>query len=363
VIAAIALIIALTPTMYAGMSQADLRAVVTVMGIDKDDDKVILSAITIVPQEAEPAAIYHVVTAEGATISEAYQNLSIRTGRIPETGHCELIIVGKEAAEKGVDAELKYLFCAGIVSGGAALLICEGEAAEFLTEEAELNSDAIRVNHLVRYGGRGAHVVIKSLHCYLSSMASASKCSVIPITAIEEGEHKGVETATVIKDGKMVAELDRVATAGVSYLDRRTKSGTVTVEDFEVDEQRLGNISGRLRGKRVRVRVHKDDEGGICAHIRVNITLRLPERHILARFYNDTAAEARVNRLLKEAFEQEVKDKISAAADASKEHEADILGIMKYLYRHNQRLYKANPNATEVVRDVKYNIDVNVKIV
>ena len=358
---AFAMIIAFTPTLYAGMSQADLRVVITAMGIDKaDDGTVTLSAVTIVPQESE--ARHHAVTAEGNTIADAFQNLSIRTGRLPETGHCEILIVGKAAAQKGIDAELKFLFCTGLLSGGAAVLVCEEDAAGFLEEEAGLNAEAIRINHLIRYAKRGAHVVIRTLHGYLSQTASAQQCTVVPLTAIKNGEYQGVERAVVFDaGGALVKVLDKEQTTGVALLDRNTKSGTITLPDFEVDGQKLGNISGRLRGKSARIRVEQADNG-LRAAIRLNVRLRLPERHILSPFWNDVSARNRINALLEEQFADEIKSKVQSAADVSKETEKDILGIMQSLRRRNRSLFAVNPDPAQVMRSIEYVIEVNCKV-
>ena len=358
VIAAIALIIAFTPSLYAGMSQADLRVVVTALGIDKDKEgKITLSAITIVPQEAEPFAIHHVVTAEGDTISAALQNLSVRTGKLPETGHCEILILSKKSAEAGVDAELKFLFCAGVVSGGATVLVSEGEAAKFLEEEAELNDKAIRINNIIRYARRGAHVVIRTLHEYLSETASVSRCTVLPVTTIKDEEHKGIETAAIFDwEGKLVKVLDKKQTAGVALLDRKTKSGTITVSDFEIDGKNLGNISARLRGKSARVNV-EEGEDGLRATITLAVRIRLPERHILASFWNDAASQRHANELLEIKFAEEIKSKINAAADAAKETKKDILGVMQSLHRSDRNLFAANLDSS-----IEYIVEVSCRL-
>ena len=357
-ILAIGLLIAFTPTMYAGLSQADLRVVVTAMGIDKDADGIVtLSAISIVPQEAEPMVIHHVITAEGSCIAQALQSLSIRTGRLPETGHCEILILGKTAAQLGVMQELNFLFASGIVSGGANVLISRTDAAEFLSEEAELNSDAIRLNNLTRYASRGAHVVTTTLHKLLSDMASQSAVGIVPVTAIEDGEHQGVECAVVLERGQIIHELSEDETTGIALLDPNTKSGTITVDNFEVDGQAIGTISGRLVGKSSRVLAARSDDR-YSAHIRLRVTLELPERHILFGFWGNAQDSDRANTLLEEAFAAKITDYISQAAAVSKNHGVDIFGVNTNLYRKTRQVLPSS----DVVAKTDYNIEVTVRI-
>ncbi|MDE7257327.1 MAG: hypothetical protein K2N50_05170, partial [Clostridia bacterium] len=92
----------------------DLRktSVVIGVGLDIEEDEVVLTAQLAVPQPAENGenTKFNVVTGEGATVAAALNEVNVKTGFYPKLVFCKLIILGESCFGENITKLLEYFY-------------------------------------------------------------------------------------------------------------------------------------------------------------------------------------------------------------------------------------------------------------
>lgn len=133
-----AIIIGLTVLFFTNdFGLVDLRktAVVIGVGLDWQDDQIMLTAQVAVPQPAENGenTQFTTVTGKGDTVANALNEVNVKSGFYPKLVFCKLIILGESCFKTDVSTLLNYFYGNEYTGLTPALTACKGSAQELIS--------------------------------------------------------------------------------------------------------------------------------------------------------------------------------------------------------------------------------------
>ncbi|MDE7084207.1 MAG: hypothetical protein K2O81_03075, partial [Clostridia bacterium] len=127
----------------------DLRktSVVIGVGLDIEEDEVVLTAQLAVPQPAENGenTKFNVVTGEGATVAAALNEVNVKTGFYPKLVFCKLIILGESCFGENITKLLEYFYRNEYTGLTLNIAACQGKASELIAQQFPCGNSATDV--------------------------------------------------------------------------------------------------------------------------------------------------------------------------------------------------------------------------
>lgn len=127
----------------------DLRktSVVIGVGLDMEQEEVVLTAQLAVPQPAENGenTKFNVVTGRGASVAAALNEVNVKTGFYPKLVFCKLIILGESCFGKDLTTLLDYFYRNEYTGLTLSIAACEGKASELIAQQFPCGNSATDV--------------------------------------------------------------------------------------------------------------------------------------------------------------------------------------------------------------------------
>ena len=141
------------------------RAIVLGVALDKSDKGISVHVQTVINgNNTTPgaASAYNVVEGEGASLSEALENIAKKAGLLPSFAHCELLIVGKEYLEEGFDECAVLMFENSLIQDNTKIIAVDGKASEVIKATVPISSTPSEYisNDLKLYADEGSACVV-----------------------------------------------------------------------------------------------------------------------------------------------------------------------------------------------------------
>ena len=121
-----------------GLIDTQKTAIVTAVGIDREDEEFILTSQVAIPQPSTQGTSTQAVqlVSRGKTVSEAFEQINAKTGWYPKLVFCKLLVLGKKTAEDNVFDALDFFLLDEYLSDDCLVAVCEGLAKEILDVSA-----------------------------------------------------------------------------------------------------------------------------------------------------------------------------------------------------------------------------------
>lgn len=289
IVFAFMLVLVLMPRKSAGMPEIENKLLITTMGIDKTANGYCVSAVVVMPQETHGGSVSKIeADAEGSSISEALEQISIKMGKPLELGLCGLVIVGDTFGEESIKPHLSYLLASGKIIPGAFLVAAtDGMEAKKAIELANKLSDATSnvLSKLIEYNAVGSNLPVVSMLRFLSETNRKGESSFMPCLEIGEGdaeqgsekggsgedgggessggsssgtgsgnksEIKSLGKIAVYKAGVRTAIADEEITRGYTWSDKKSTLGLITLDGFMLGDTDYGEIHCQMLAKNTR---------------------------------------------------------------------------------------------------------------
>ena len=382
------------PKSITHMPEIETKLLLTTIGIDSTEDGYILSATAVMPKESHDGATMRLsVNGDGASISEALDVLSAKMGKQLELGLCGLVIVGNTFLGKDIMPHLEYLLSSGKVIPGAHLCYAPNKSAKETIELSNMLSEATSngLSKLIEHNQATTNMPAVTLHKFLSQTHGVSKCSYMPCLSLSEkkdelpktnssggeqnpnpssGSGSGkesqiddMEKIMIFKDGYTQVELDTAETRGYTWMDNDSTKGLITVNDFTVKGNNVGNIYCQILDKKytLRTEIEKDE---IKAKIKVKAMLGFEDRHKLSNlFKSKEVSEKELNFELFSQVAKKIEEQIKSVVDVMQRSNLDAIGLEDNVYRYSHKAYKRHDKKGEIIKHAKieYDIDVSFK--
>ncbi len=383
---------------FSNTPQIDMRAVVTVLGIDSvPGGRFKTSAHILVPVAAgETKSSQDLIESEGSSLAEAIDNLSVTNGTKVEISQCGMVIFGKTLSEKDVLEHVKMLMSDGRVSAGVVLISADKlEARDFLEKHSKMSDESsTNVNSFISFFENSLYMPTLTMIRFLANSTTESRSSFLPCIELKEnmsedtgssggsgGEGGGssggesapvsktkiesISTIVIFRDGKRVGILDNVETSGLSWTDKRSKRGFIQLDKFEEFGREYQNIAGKVSSKKASMKyLFKDGKPVLKVKVRAKIGLL---DHQMFTYDLDKAklSDIKVVNMLDRRMSDKIQSEIDAAINAVKRLDSDFMRLRYNFFRMKNKemtKYESDPN-NDFIRDltVEYDIKCDVR--
>ena len=182
-----------------GLIDIQKTAIVTAVGIDRDENGFLLTSQIAVPQASKQGEQVQSVEIEskGKTIADAFEEVNAKTGWYPKLVFCDLIVLGKTAVEKNVFEALDYFLRNEYVSDGCYVCVYEGKAKDAVSAKTPIEKiSALAVEKILSpHAARVGSVFPVTLKEFALDYFSAGEGGVLPILKMQKPNGEGEQGA------------------------------------------------------------------------------------------------------------------------------------------------------------------------
>ncbi len=299
----------------------------------------------------QPVAI---IESTGSTTFEALRNAVTKFNRKLYWPHNQILIIGKEAAAKGVRRYLDFFIRDAEPRPTAWVLVTPGKAGDLIKARSKMEKiPSMEIAELVRAQSATSEVGGFSIHDFVTRLLSKTTAPIA--TQIQLDEDNGFKLAgtAIFKGEKLVDFIGKKETRGLLWVIGKVQSGIVVVKapgnKGKVDLELIrssSKIKAEIKGKNILIKV------------KVNIQSNLGSQTGELDFSNPETLKSLARR---EATV--VKNEIEAVLQKAKELKLDIFGFGEAVHRANPKAWKRlEPRWDEIFPELKVDLTVKTNI-
>lgn len=320
--------------------ELDTLAIVAGIGIDLDGEtgKIKLTAQIIKPgniitqtegsgEGRGESQAFLVAISTGYTVFDAVRNYLTQSNRKLYFPHNQIIVFGREAAQKGVRPILDFFLRGSEFRHKVLVLVADGKASDVLEAKMGLEKiPAMAIGRLVEAGAANSQASAVTVQEFLTRLMNKSSAPVAPrIEVLKEkvGNKVLLKGTAVFKDDKLVGQLDNKESRGLLWITGKVKNGVILVQcpggsgkaSLEIIRTR-SRIIPELREGKVNIKVEISEEGNLSEQM-CSTVLAIP------------ATQASLERRQAAVIQNEVK----AVLQKARELNVDIFGFGEAVHR------------------------------
>lgn len=295
---------------------------------------------------------------KGRTISDAIKNMNRKINRRLFFSHNQVIILGKDAAEAGIEKYMDFFLRYRENRLMVWVIVAKGTASEMLNIKPNLETTPGRgIGELIKNEEEDTSLIpAVELKDFASRLMSKTTAPIAPIIEVSKEDKKKTvylsETAVFKKD-KMVGTLDKKETRGLLWGINKVKDGIITVSsangkdkaDIETTHVR-SKITPEIKNNKIKIIIDIKQEGD------------LQEQTTSEDLANPEAFAS-----LEKSEEAIIKEEVISSLKKSRELNADTFGFGDIIYEHYPKSWnKIQENWNEVFKKIDVHINVDAKL-
>lgn len=350
------------------MVELNRLAIVIGIGIDMQDDNYTVTAHVLLPAQikskggqageggaSKQSSTVRVTKHTGKSIYDALNNLTPQASRKIYLSHLHLIVIGEDAARKGLTQLLDYFIRDNEPRPTTYLLVTKGKAEEYMYAQSGIESvpDMGSINSIRTSADSGfTHETdLNQLH---RSILSKTKTHILPLAMLyDEKSFDGksekrviVEGTAIFKNNTLITELDKKETRGFLFTSHNITGGSLIT-----DNKIIFNIL-KSNGK-VDVRQSGDT---LTAKFDISALVNLAES-----LTPGNTVELKLFVNYEKMIEEQIKGEIELALKKSIQYKADIFRLEEHLFRENPKQWQKLSQNWDTIYD-KLQTEINVKV-
>lgn len=181
--------IAIIPFSLYKPAETEKVAVITSIGIDKNNEEIELSANVIVPNSGASGGsggggdgTVKTVSAKGNDITSAFSNLTLILGKMPGLSHCDSIILNKNLFEENVTKYLDFFVRTNNLTSNATVIVAENKASEIIeTSAAQKDLRAVSLSEVLTLSDEYSIASNSNVDSFYTNYFSAAGVSILPV--------------------------------------------------------------------------------------------------------------------------------------------------------------------------------------
>ncbi len=349
-------------TIYSNYKEPDNIVVIRTIGIDYDNGKVSVTCCTGMGLDGEEPMTF---TARGETLAEAVADMKNGYMRQePIFSHTEHIIIGSEAADRGIGSVLDYvardvqmrmstnIFILKDGTAEEAITKCTGKTSSASDMLTSIKAEAPEAGEGYVFTGEDIMSALAGKGCALIQAVSLVDS---PELSSENEEAKALvpDGFAVMREGYPASYTNEMQTVGILYLIGEMKSMMMDVKDSEENTVTLLMTREKMKFKPL-----ERDGTTVGADISCDITLNVEEVGGPVQLYSDEE-----RRILEKRCGELVLSQITAAIELSKSMNIDFCGIGKKVEQNSPYLFREIGERWETdYTDMEIGVTVHSKI-
>ena len=338
-------------------------AIVSSIGIDKDNDSYVVSAQIMNSKESEDSEDSQIIvySKKGKTIHEALRNLTLESPRKLYGNHLSKIVLSEEVAKEGIENILDLFIRVTEVRNEFIITIVKEDKAsdvlKVLTSTEAIPAEYVKLSLKTADLNSGLSYTTK-LEEFLSLYLKKGVDPVVPVLSIEKKAKKGtttdnvtttspiskiiIDSLAVTNNGKFETYLDSNEIIGYNYLRNQIQKMIIPVK---CDDNYYSSIA--VQKNKTKTNIKKENDKYVV-YYDVNVEGIITE-------YNCDKVLTKTKTItdLEKKTENKIKYYIESALKKQKETKGKFLGIERLIYLDY-------PKYDNEKYEVKYNINVNL---
>lgn len=272
-------------------------------------------------------------------------------------GHNQCIIIGKDAASKGVKPDLDFFLRDHESRMGVWILISDSTAKEVLTAKSN-GSDlsALDIKQILGEQKENSESVPIDLLEFSSTLAGETTCPIASLIKVDKKSGKtrfNIAGIAIFKKDRMVAELDENKTRGYLWAVNKVVSGVINVQTAS------GEACLEIRSSGGGFTPHLNADGSVSLSINVKTEVGVRE---ISGFEKESSIAAA--KEMQKAAEKEISDCVLSCFQTTQSYKTDIYGIGTAIYRKWPQKWKSmQPNWDKLYGQINPDITVQVDVV
>lgn len=363
-----------------GLIDIQKTAIVIGVGIDREGDEFVLTSQIAVPQASKQGEQVQPTQIEsrGKTVAQAFAEINEKTGWYPKLVFCNLIVLGKSAAEKNVFEALDFFIRDDYASDNCLLAVCDGLAKDYVNAKTPIEdiSGLAAQKVLSKHSARVGLVAPSTLRSFAAGYFSAGRSGFLPVlsksSASGNGNSSGSggsddekggkerqsesgqtlfsasETA-LFYDGVMVGKLDKEQTFALAAVKENLRLASFYPESAGA------NYSLLVKKNDPKVKFSVSKNGATKLTIEVTLTAGIQDSSV-----SDTIAElgevGSLPEAVKRKAEEKLKKSIEEAFAISAACGCDLFGATERLRKYEPKYFSAYKN------DLLSRLEASVKV-
>ncbi|MBQ8394901.1 MAG: hypothetical protein IJX49_04945 [Clostridia bacterium] len=168
-----------------GLLDVQKTAIVTSVGIDRDESGFIITSQIAIPQSSKQGKSTESVqiVSRGKTVAQAFEDVNAKTGWYPKLVFCNLIVLGEKACQQNVFDGLEYFLLDEYLTDNCQVVACDGLAKDILNTAplVDQSSGAAIIKILSPHAARVGTVLPSTLHEFAIGYFGDSASGYLPL--------------------------------------------------------------------------------------------------------------------------------------------------------------------------------------
>lgn len=400
--------IILIPFSLSKPAETENVAVVTSIGIDKLENEIELSVNVVVPNNGANGGFEGTVktfSSKGENVSSAFSNLSLIVGKLPGLAHCDSIILNKELFEEDVTKYLDYFVRTNNLTSNAVVIVAKEKAKDIIkTSATQKGIRAITLSDILTLNNEFSLMNTSNVDKFYIDYFSPAKTIILPVLTtgnsddsqeqdsqnsqsssssqnssnVQSGESesssgngspekiiKNFGDAVVVKQGKIVEEINGGVIEGLNLISKKTNRGHIKIEDVTNDLFKNANLSFEIFDKKTKVKGYFIN-GQPVFNFKFDLVLKLEE--VSMEGFKIESMQMTKNFIegeIKSKINEKVQKEVSSVLNVAKQSKSDFVGIYNYFHKfHNNEWSKflnSLNNKDDYLNYIVFTCDINLQ--
>lgn len=321
------------------------RAIVQEVGIDYEDGEYQITLQVFSPEGSSGNGSFDttktnnlVVEARGETITQAFQHAADQLGKAPFLGINQLVVVGMDTAEEGIDHLIDYFNSYDGSRANAYVVVSRGKASEIVAAQIKVGIlPASAIVSMAQGKEQTGTASFSTIFSVISAGRTPGMDITIPILDVREGPTGEVTPEMVgsgiLVDNRLETVLDSQQGEAIQWAKGKVRQSSLSVETEE-----LGKIAVTVHDSSSRISANMEN-GSPSFEISIDAHCALYEVNGRRK-----TLEIQDIPLLEKAAEEKLREEVEAVLDLTmRQQGADLLGL-------GRRIYKQYPGEWEVLQ-------------
>ena len=371
------------PTAIIAPSESAVNAIVTAVGLDKNDDGYEVTLMTFLSHPNQSySEQYEVISCSAPSVSEAFTNASLQIGKNISLFHTHTAIVSERLLAEDITSSLDYLSRVASLPQSCVLISTNVTSKQFLEFVQELDKESdINLEDLLFYTSNYILWKYTTINSFYEGYYSPVKASLLGHLTIEQGDVNGIPIANtenvvglgsssgggqsqasqaeggegkqsggqnsggakqlqivndgsclLIKEGKMQAHLTKEQLRGLNWLNSSTTGAVITLEDVSDENLDAAKLIYKVQRQQILDRIEYVNGVPVyTANIKLFITLL--ESNGSKEDTVESKEPVYISDTVRKLIERQVKTEINSSLEFLAQNNSDTLDMYERFYQ------------------------------
>lgn len=340
------------------------RVLVQGVGIDRTDSGY---QVTVQAASTSASASVEIYQADGVSVYDALNNITLVSGKSPFYNHNSIIIFGRSCGEAGLNDVMDFFIRHHQTRPAENIFFAKEKAADLLTlkTDAQLSMNgqqlqtnqyvlAQQIEQLASAGNLDSQLLKAQVADVATALYGDGRDAALPVLVIQEGKEIAVEGCAVFRGDRLAGMLDRELTSGMKAVNNKLTGGAVTVDLTDKSRATLSFLNSSCK-------VQSELREG-TPHFSLSLTCSMNIDEITHTGSKPMSPED--FQQINEASSKKIQAVVERAIETSvKEYHSDVMSFSTTLMRQQTAWWKQHhAQWSDVLPSVTYDVTVDATV-